>query len=129
MFLARYKTREIGAETVEYWMELANRVITEAALIFNAKIKEWQAALPHLASREVVSTETTTDNFYYNPTVVANNAEGLSPKLQSTTEHVFPHHIVYNSASTAGMLNEIMDLRNIYYDCLVYCDKLFMSIY
>lgn len=128
LFYQRFQWREIGAETPEYWRSICDRYMTEAAIIFSEKINGWQAALGDLWKREVVHEEATTDNFYYNPTVAANN-QHKEPILQSTNEHVYPHHIVFNTGSTADLVNNALELRNIYYDCLTYCDKLFMSLY
>lgn len=129
LFYARFKNREICAETVEYWKDLAERYINEAALIFNHKIKQFEDLAPKILERETVSEEKTTDNIYYNPTVTANNSEGKAPKLQSTSEHIYPHHIVFNTDSNADLLKASLEINNVYFDCLTYCERLFMSIY
>lgn len=127
MFYDRNKWREIGAETPEYWRHIADRYLDEVSLIFNVKIKGWEAALGDLWKRETKSEESTTDNYYYNPTVAANGND--NPKLQSTSQHIYPHHIVYNTDTAADMINGALDVRNIYYECLEYCDKLFITLY
>lgn len=128
MFNSRFKFKEIGCETPEYWREVANRYLGEAALIFKDKILGWESKLPAAWTREEIHEERTVDNFYLNPTVAANNTE-TSPKLQSTSEHVYPHHILYNTETAADMINNALEIRNIFYDCLVYCDRLFISLY
>lgn len=128
MFYARNKLKEICAETPELFREIANRYLVETALIFNKKIKDFEAHVDDVWQRELTAEERTTDNFYLNPTVAANSTSG-NPKLQSTSEHVYPHHIVYNTKDGATLLAAAADIRNIYYDALIYTDALFMSIY
>ena len=129
MFYNRNKHREICAETGEYFMDLANRVLTEAALIFSKKIEDWNEHLDEVWQREDEADEKVTDNVYYNPTVTANNTEGKAPKLQSSSESVFKRHLVYNTQSNAELIQAALDVQNIFYEALVYTDKLFMSIY
>lgn len=129
LFYERFKHREICAETVEYWKDLANRYLTEAALIFTQKIKQYEELAPKVTERVETTQESTVDNFYLNPTVSANPAEPRTPKLQSTSEHIYPHHLVFNTKNNADILETALDIRNIYFDCLLYCEKLFMSIY
>lgn len=128
MFNNRFKFKEIGCETPEYWTEVANRFLGETALIFKDKILGWETKLPSAWTREEIHEERTTDNFYLNPTVAANNTEA-SPKLQSTSEHVYPHHILYNTETAADLINNALEIRNIFYDCLKHCDNLFISLY
>lgn len=129
LFYERFKHREICAETVQYWKDLANRYIKEAALIFAQKIKQYEELAPKATEREETSEVKTVDNLYLNPTVSAAGTDGRTPKLQSTSEHIYPHHIVFNTKSNATVLDEALDVRNIYFDCLLYCERLFMSIY
>ena len=129
MFFKRYKHREICAETPELFKDYANRYLEEIALIYAKKIKDWEQHLDSIWEREIKTEETTTDNMYWNPTIAANNAEGKSPKLQSTSEHKYPHHIVFNTQSNADLIAGALEVQNIFYDALESTETLFMSLY
>lgn len=129
MFEARNAYKEIGAETPEYFREIANRRIKEAALIFIPKINEWIEHLPDLWSREQVNVESTADDFYLNPSVSATNATA-QPKLQSTNKSTYNHHITFGQGvSNAEMLRQIMEVENIYFAALEFLDNLFITLY
>lgn len=126
MFNDRFKYREICCESSTYFTHLANRVLKEAALIFSDKIKGFEKQLGNLWNREETVEEKSYSNYYLNPTVSAKDGE---PKLQSTSESIYPHHITYNTQSTAELINGALQVENIYYECLLYCEKLFFSLY
>lgn len=126
MFTNRHKYHEIGAETPELFTELANRYLNELGLIYHKKIKDWETHLDDIWEREVTVTDTTTDTYYLNPTV--STTEG-NPKIQSISEHSYPHRIVYNTKDAAALLNASVDIENLFYEALKQTDVLFMSLY
>ena len=125
MFNDRFKYREICAESTTYFTHLANRVLKEAALIFSDKIKGFEANIPNLWKKEEAVDEKTYSNYYLNPTVSAK--EG-NPKLQSTSESIYPHHITYATGDITDMINGSLKIDNIFFECLTYCEKLFISL-
>ena len=128
MFEARNEYKEIGAETPELFRAIANRRIREAALLFNSKINEWSSHLSDLWTRETKEEESTVDDYFVNPTVSATSA--AAPKLQSTSKSTYKHHIVFGQGvSNTEMLEQILELDNIFFTALTSLDNLFMTIY
>lgn len=126
MFYDRFKYREICCESTTYFTDLANRVITEAALIFNNNIKGFEQNLSNLWQKEITEENKSYSNYYYNPMVSANTGD---PKLQSTSESIYPHHITYNAGNIFEMVKGATEMQNIFYECLKYCEKLFFALY
>lgn len=126
MFNDRYRYREICAESTTYFTHLANRVLQEAAILFTDKINSFEANKDKLWVKEVKEDESSYSNYYLNPTVSAKDGD---PKLQSTSENINPHHIYYNSGNMSEMIEAANAIEHIFYECLTYCDKLFIALY
>lgn len=132
MFDARNQYKEIGCETPEIFKDCAQRRIKEIALIFTDKIKVWSENLSDtLWNREVVHEEKSATNQYLNPVNGINTTtQDNKPELQATTENVYNHHIITgNGISNPVMMEQVMAVRNIYYDALAALDNLFITLY
>ena len=125
MFNERNRYREICAESATYFTHLANRVLKEAAILFSDKITQFEANKAKLWVKEECKEESSYANYYLNPTVSAKDGD---PKLQSTSENIQHHHIYYNTGNMSDIIEAANDIEHIFYDCLIYCDKLFISL-
>ncbi len=138
LFLDKFDIREIGAETEElflhYWKETTNELLIK----YVPKIQMWLKNFNDLFKFTVQLTATHTDNssndnlYYLNPV----STTGTNLKVQDKTTNTENRTITNTrdvlqsvwGKTRADIMEKILNLKDIYNDCLNEFETLFMGV-
>ena len=135
LFKDKYDIRELGAETEElfehFLIETAQHCLIEYVPKIHTWLKNFKDLFKFTVRLEYESTSNNDNTYYLNPvnTTTTNlkvndvdktegNIEGSRDVLQSVW-----------GKTRANLLEQILDLKNVYNDCLEYFQKCFMGLY
>lgn len=118
--------REIGAETEHLFMHYLNRLTDNLLIKYVPKISIFIAKFNELFDRKVKLVEGTTGTYFLNP-MQQNNTENLIiqdvSKYEGNKEQAYSYF-----KSNPQIMKEILELQDIYNNCLEEFSKLFMGV-
>ena len=143
LFMQKYDIREIGAETEELFMHFWRETTNELLIKYVPKINTWLENFEklfdfkvELSSRDVNDyADKTTNTYYLNPvnkTVTSlkvqdvdesnNSGQNILSKTREVLQAVWGKTRPY-------ILEQIMDLKDIYLDCLQEFETIFLGVF
>lgn len=123
LFIEKYDVREIGAETESLFYHYINETISEVLIKYKHKIAIFVDKFNKLFDRKV-ELEYHDDNKYY-----LNPVNTQADKLQNRTKYDGSKEQSFAFlSSNARVLQEIIDIKNIYYEALDEFEKCFMGV-
>ena len=138
MFIEKYDIREIGSETEElflhFWKEKTNELIVK----YKPKMDMWLAHFNDLFkfTVQLVATENMSNNnqntYYLNP--VSKQTENLKVSDVDKTEYNRERTITRDVLQTvwgktrADILNKILEVKDVFNDCLAEFEVIFMGV-
>ena len=138
MFIEKYDIREIGSETEElflhFWKEKTNELIVK----YKPKLDMWLAHFNDLFkfTVQLVATENMSNNnqntYYLNP--VSKQTENLKISDVDKTEYSRERTITRDVLQTvwgktrADILNKILEVKDVFNDCLAEFETIFMGV-
>lgn len=132
MFDDRFKYREIGAETIEMWAQIANRYCNELVVKYGELIELQIANLNKLYDRFTTHTNTETEGVFLNPINQPGTILGGTPvngQLQGYTEGKYEEDKAFGYFRTNPELMEAANkLEMLYNKVLDEMDRLFMGV-
>lgn len=150
LFLQNYRLREIGSETEELFLENWKRILNKAIINYVPKIDMWLENFKNLFKFTVqltYSEETSGegsesgsgDNTYYLNPVNTNgnlkvndkNSNSASSSNEYTGNKSYTKDVLQSvwGKTRANLLEQIIELRNIYTEMLDYFEQIFMGCY
>lgn len=139
LFIDKYDIREIGSETEElflhYWKEKTNELIVK----YKPKMDMWIEHFNELFkfTVQLTTTDKNTSNnqntYYLNP--VSKNIENLKVSDVDKTNMDSSRTIIRDALQTvwgktrADILNKILEVRDVFNDCLSEYDVIFMGVF
>ena len=132
MFDDRFKFREISAETIEMWTQIANRYCNELVVKYGELIELQIANLNKLYDRFTTHTNTEQEGYFVNPinkpgTILGDT--GPSGQLQGYTEGKYEEDKAFGYFRTNPELMEAVNkLEMLYTRVLAEMDLLFMGV-
>ena len=145
MFKQEYGNREIGQEDEEKFFYEVNRQIQKTIVEFNPKIKAYMTKWSSLLSRKESLSSSETNEYsnqsegnaldYINP--INANSQKLSGKTASnsndggSSSKTKTYDMIYSltGKSNVDLMNDLLNLRNIYLSALESFKDLFMLVY
>lgn len=143
LFVQKYDIREIGSETEELFLHFWREKTNELLMKYAPKMQKWLENFDDLFKFTVRLKKTQTregnDNnkntYYLNP--VTNDTESLKVQDVDTSKSDFEHEIneerdVLQSVwgkTRADIMEKILDLKDIFNDCLQEYETIFMGVY
>ena len=124
MFVEKYDLREIGSETEELFEHYLNETLNEMLVKYVPKLYLYISKFNNLYDRKIELKSNGDNRFYLNPvnSVVENN------KLQNANEYSeIREKNLAPLTSNATLLKTIMDIKDIYNECLNSFNKVFMG--
>lgn len=126
MFVEDYGIKEIGAETEYLFKRYLNRLVDNLLVKYVPKIQIFIDNFNALFDRKVKLTEGTTGTYFLNP-MQQNNTENLIiqdvSKYEGNKEQAYSYF-----KSNPQIMKEILELQDIYNNCLEEFSKLFMGV-
>lgn len=123
LFVEKYDLREIGAETESLFTHFINETISEVLIKYRPKIYQFITNFNSLFTRKV-QLEYHDDNKYY-----LNPANTQADKLQNRTKYDGSKEQSFAFLSTnPRIMQEIIDIKDVYYEALSEFEKCFMGI-
>ena len=143
LFIKKYDIREIGAETEEMFLHFWREKTNELLMKYAPKMQKWLENFDDLFKFTVrlskTQTRTGEDNnkntYYLNP--ANNTVENLKVQDVDTSNSDFDHTIeeerdVLQSVwgkTRADIMEKILNLKDIFNDCLQEFETIFMGVY
>lgn len=136
MFKDEYGYREIGSEDDQYFYYNIKKKLDELLIEYNPKIKAFYHDFTDLLNPLVELEETITDDgttisqVFLNPvnTSTTKLRDKASNDIDSTRTRSYQQQMTYNDTKTK-IMNEFLDLKNIYLECVAQFNDLFMLVY
>ena len=143
LFIKKYDIREIGAETEELFLHFWREKTNELLMKYAPKMQKWLENFDDLfkftvkLSRDEMKTDTSLDKntYYLNP--VSSNTENL--KVQdvdksdgNSKSELHSSRDVLQSVwgkTRADIMEKILNLKDIFNDCLIEYETIFMGVY
>ena len=138
LFIDKYDIREIGSETEELFLHFWKETTQELIIKYVPKIQTWLDNFNELFKFTVQLTATHTDNstndnlYYLNPVSTTGTNLKVQDKSTNTENRTITNtRDVLQSVwgkTRADILEKILEIKNIYYDCLNEFESLFMGV-
>lgn len=123
LFVEKYDIREIGAETESLFYHFVNETISEVLIKYKPKISMFITNFNKLFNRSVELAYHDDNKYYLNP------VNTQSDKLQNRTKYDGSKEQSFAFlTSNAKLMQEIMDLKDIYNEALNEFEKCFMGV-
>jgi hypothetical protein len=124
LFIEKYDVREIGAETDSMFYHFLNETLSEILIKYRPKIVQFVNNFNDLFKRSV-SLEYHDDNKYY-----LNPVNTQADKLQNRTKYDGSKEQSFAFlTSNPRMMQELLDIKDIYYEALEEFEKCFMGVF
>lgn len=128
MFIERYDIHEIGAETDNLFFHYCREKVRENIVKYAPKMREYIQNFGKAFERQLTYTENEDTKQYLNP---VNAAAG------GANERVITHvitgrdrtNLIATFKTNTELLNELLNIEDIYNECLDTFNELFMQIY
>lgn len=128
MFIERYDIHEIGAETDNLFFHYCREKVRENIVRYAPKMREYIQNFAKAFERQISYTENEDTKQYLNP---VNAAAG------GANERVITHvitgrdrtNLIATFKTNTELLNELLNIEDIYNECLDTFNELFMQIY
>lgn len=143
LFIQKYDIREIGAETEEMFLHFWREKTNELLMKYAPKMDKWLENFDDLFKFTVklsktqtrTGTDTNKNTYYLNP--ASTNTQNLKIQDVDNSDRDFDHTIeesrdVLQSVwgkTRADIMEKILNLKNIFNDCLSEFDVIFMGVY
>lgn len=125
MFIQYNSFREIGSETEELFEHYLERTVKEALIIFVPKIQLFIDNFMKVLDRKLQLVSSNDNIYYLNP--VTSQRENLKIQDKSTVDSVREQSYSY-FRSNGQLMQEMIEIENVYEQALRYFDKLFMGV-
>ena len=123
LFVEKYDVREIGAETESLFFHYLNETISEVLIKYKPKISVFINNFNSLFERKVRLSYSDDNKYYLNP------INTTSEKLQNRTKYDGGKDQSFAFlTSNAKLMQEIMNLKDIYNEALNEFEKCFMGV-
>lgn len=123
LFEEKYDIREIGAETDSLFFHYINETISEVLIKYRPKIYHFINNFNNLFKRDVELAYHDDNKYYLNPVNTQAN------KLQNRTEYDGTKEQSFAFlTSNPRMMQELIDIKDIYYQALDEFEKCFMGV-
>ena len=126
LFYDKYRVREIGAETEElfaiYYKAKLEQMLIKYVPKLNAFISKWNS----LFERKISLSNSGSNSYYLNP-ITPNGTLKLDDK--DTFENTQERPLSMIGKSNAELMQQVLNLQDIFNDCLEEFNTLFMSLY
>ena len=123
LFVEKYDVREIGAETESLFYHYLNETISEVLIKYRPKIDQFINNFNNLFSRKVELAYHDDNKYYLNP------ANTQADKLQNRTKYDGSKEQSYAFlSSNPKIMQEIIDIKDVYYEALSEFEKCFMGV-
>lgn len=124
LFRERYLTREIGAEDEGIFTHHITDILNRNILIYVPKINQYITEFNNVL-KQYVEIESSGENGAYLYPVNSTNK-----RMASGTDYTQSHQeVIAKNMNKADMLEAMMNLRNVYIECVDAFDICFMEIY
>ena len=126
MFYDKYRLREIGAETEEmfevFYKNKLNELIVKYVPKLNAYISNWNK----LFERKISLSNSGSNSYFLNPMTPNGN---LKLDDKDTYENTQERPLSMFGKTNAELMEQVMNLKDIFNDCLNEFNSIFMMLY
>ena len=123
LFIERYNVREIGAETENLFYNFITKNIKECIIKYKPKVLLYLAKFNNVLERKINLEDTSNSEYFLNPISSMNAKVDSGQNYKSTKEVAFSW-----LSNNTKMMNEMLEIRDIYYEALDHFEKCFMGV-
>ena len=123
LFIEKYDIREIGAETESLFYHFINETISEVIIKYKPKIVMMIENFGKTFDRQVTLEHHDDNKYYINPINTQSDKLSNRSKNDGSRDQSFAF-----LTSNARLMQELLDIRDIYYEALTEFEKCFMGV-
>lgn len=123
LFIEKYDIREIGAESESLFYHYLNETLSEVIIKYRPKIAQFVNNFNKLFDRSVTLEYSDDNKYYLNPVNTQADKMYNRTKYDGSKDQSFAF-----LTSNARLMQEIMSIKDIYYEALDEFEKCFMGV-